>query len=50
VQRWQKSFGFSEIFQHYNVAIAMNVVVTSYQLICLYNFAGDEGEPPQRAY
>jgi hypothetical protein len=28
----------------------MNVVVTSYQLICLYNFAGDEGEPPQRAY
>jgi hypothetical protein len=42
----EKSFGFSENFQQHNIAIAMNAVVTSYQLICLYSLAGDEGEPP----
>jgi hypothetical protein len=41
-----KSFSFSDIFQQHNVAIAMNVGVTSYQLICLYSLADDEGEPP----
>jgi hypothetical protein len=41
-----KTFGFKEIFQQHNVAITMNDVVTSYQLICLYSLAGDEGEPP----
>jgi hypothetical protein len=28
----------------------MNVVVTSHQLVCLYWPAGEEGEPPRRAY
>jgi hypothetical protein len=28
----------------------MNVVVTSYQLICLYSAAGGEGEPPHRLH
>jgi hypothetical protein len=46
----EKSFVFGENFQHHNVAVAMNVVVTSYQLICLYSLVGDEGEPPYRAY
>jgi hypothetical protein len=25
-------------------------VVTSHQLVCLYNLAGEEGEPPRRTY
>jgi hypothetical protein len=45
-----KSFNFSKIFQHHNVAIAINVVVTSHQLICLYIPAGDEGEPSYHSY
>jgi hypothetical protein len=44
------SFGFSKKFQQHNGAIAMNVVVTSYQHVCLYSPAGEEGEPPRRAY
>jgi hypothetical protein len=30
--------------------MAMNVVVTSHQPVCLYNPAGEEGEPPKHAY
>jgi hypothetical protein len=30
--------------------MAMNDVVTSHQLVCLYSPAGEEGEPPKRAY
>jgi uncharacterized membrane protein YdfJ with MMPL/SSD domain len=41
-----KSFGFSKKFQQHNVAIAMNVVVPSHQLICLYSPTGGDGEPP----
>jgi hypothetical protein len=41
-----KSFGFSKNFQQHNVAIAMNVVLPSHQLISLYSPTGDEGEPP----
>jgi hypothetical protein len=44
------SFGFSKNFQQHNGAIAMNVVVTSHQLICLYSPIGEEGEPPRHAY
>jgi hypothetical protein len=43
-------FGFRENFQQHNGAIAMNAVVTSHQLICLYSPAGEEGEPPRRSY
>jgi hypothetical protein len=28
----------------------MNAMVTSHQLVCLYSPAGEEGEPPRRAY
>jgi hypothetical protein len=45
-----KIFGFSKKFQQHNDAIAMNVVVTSYQLICLYSPAGEEGELPRHPY
>jgi hypothetical protein len=45
-----KIFGFSKKFQQHNDAIAMNVVVTSYQLICLYSHAGEEGELPRHPY
>jgi hypothetical protein len=45
-----ESFGFSKNFQQHNDAIAMNVVVTSHQLICLYSPAGEEGEPLYHAY
>jgi hypothetical protein len=45
-----ESFGFNENFQQYNGAIAMNAVVTSHQLVCLYSPAGEEGEPPRRTY
>jgi hypothetical protein len=45
-----ESFGFSENFQQHNGVIAMNAVVTSQQLVCLYIPAGEEGEPPKRAY
>jgi hypothetical protein len=31
------SFGFSKNFQQHNSVGAMNVVVTSHQLICLYS-------------
>ena len=34
----------------HNGAIAMNVVVTSHQLVCLYSPAGEEGEPPRGTY
>jgi hypothetical protein len=44
------SFGFSKNFQHHNNAVAMNVVVTSHQLVCLYILARGEGEPPGRVY
>jgi hypothetical protein len=44
------SFSFSKNFQHHNNAVAMNVVVTSHQLVCLYSLAGGEGEPPGRVY
>jgi hypothetical protein len=27
-------------------AMAMNIVVTPYQPVCLYSAAGEEGEPP----
>jgi hypothetical protein len=27
--------------------MAMNVVVTSHQHVCLYSVAGEEGEPPE---
>jgi hypothetical protein len=30
--------------------MTMNDVVTSHQPICLYSPAGEEGEPPKRAY
>jgi hypothetical protein len=30
--------------------MAMNVVVTSHQSICLYSAAGEEGEPPNRLH
>jgi hypothetical protein len=30
--------------------MAMNVVVTSHQPVCLYSHAGEEGEPPKHAY
>jgi hypothetical protein len=30
--------------------MAMNVVVTSHQPVCLYSPVGEEGEPPKRAY
>jgi hypothetical protein len=30
--------------------MTMNVVVTSHQPVCLYSPAGEEGEPPKRAY
>jgi hypothetical protein len=35
------SFGFSKKFQQHNGAVAMNVVVTSHQLVCLYSLAGE---------
>jgi hypothetical protein len=44
------SFGFSKKFQQHNNAVAMNVMVTSHHLICLYSPAGEEGESPRRAY
>jgi hypothetical protein len=28
----------------------MNAMVTSHQHVCLYSPAGEEGEPPKRAY
>jgi hypothetical protein len=46
----QESFGFSKKFQQHNGAIAMNAVVTSHQLVCLYSPVGEEGEPPRRTY
>jgi hypothetical protein len=30
--------------------MAMNVVVTSHQHVCLYSAAGEEGEPPDRIH
>jgi hypothetical protein len=45
-----ESFGFGENFQQHNGAIAMNVMVTSHQPVYLYSPAGEEGEPPKRAY
>jgi hypothetical protein len=30
--------------------MAMNVVATSHQPVCLYSPAGEEGEAPKRAY
>jgi hypothetical protein len=45
-----ESFGFGENFQQHNCTIAMNDVVTSHQLVCLYSPAVEEGEPPKRAY
>jgi hypothetical protein len=45
-----ESFGFSKNFQQHNDAIAMNDVVISHQLICLYSLAGEEGEPLYRSY
>jgi hypothetical protein len=30
--------------------MAMNVVVTSHQPVCLYSAAGEEGEPAERVY
>jgi hypothetical protein len=30
--------------------MAMNTVVTYHQHVCLYSPAGEEGEPPKRAY
>jgi hypothetical protein len=45
-----ESFGFGENFQQHNGAIAMNVVVTSQQHVCLYSPAGEEGEPPKHTY
>jgi hypothetical protein len=45
-----ESFNFGENFQQHNGAIAMNVVVTSHQPVCLYSFTGEEGELPTRAY
>jgi hypothetical protein len=30
--------------------MVMNVVVTSHQPVCLYSPAGEEGEPPKRAF
>jgi hypothetical protein len=45
-----ESFSFSENFQQHNGAIPMNVVVTYHQPVCLYSPAGEEGEPPKRAY
>jgi hypothetical protein len=30
--------------------MAMNVVVTSHQHVCLYSAAGEEGEPPNRIH
>jgi hypothetical protein len=44
------SFTLSKNFQQHNCAIAMNAMVTSHQLDCLYSPAGEEGEPPRRAY
>jgi hypothetical protein len=45
-----KNFGFSKKIQQHNDAIAMNDVVTSHQLICLYSPSGEKGEPPHRSY
>jgi hypothetical protein len=45
-----ESFGFGENFQQHNGAIAMKVVVTSHQPVCLYSPTGEEGEPLKRAY
>jgi hypothetical protein len=39
------NISLSKNFQQHNDEIAMNVVVTSYQPVCLYSLAG-EGEPP----
>jgi hypothetical protein len=44
------SFGFSKKFQQHNGVVAMNVVVTSHQLVCLYSPVGEEGKPPRQAY
>jgi hypothetical protein len=44
------SFSFSKKIQQHNGAVAMNVVVTSHQLVCLYSPAGEEGEPPRHTY
>jgi hypothetical protein len=44
------SFGFSKNFQLHNGAVAINVVVTSHQIVCLYSPVGEEGEPPRHAY
>jgi hypothetical protein len=41
-----ETFGFSKNFQQRNDAIAMNIVVTSHQFICLYSPAGEEFKPP----
>jgi hypothetical protein len=30
--------------------MAMNVVVTLHQPVCLYSAAGEEGEPPEHAH
>jgi hypothetical protein len=57
LERWSacskynaESFSFGENFQQHNGAIAMNVVVTSHQLVYLYSPAGEEGEPPRHTY
>jgi hypothetical protein len=36
------SFGFSKKFQQHNDVVAMNVVVTSHQLVCLYSPVGEK--------
>jgi hypothetical protein len=44
------SFDFSKKIQQHNGGVAMNVVLTSHQLVYLYSPIGEEGEPPRRVY
>jgi hypothetical protein len=46
VHRKQKASTSVKKFQQQNDAIAMNDMITSHQLICLYSPTGEEGEPP----
>jgi hypothetical protein len=44
------SFDVSKKFQQHNGTVALNDVITSHQLVCLYSPAGEEGEPPRRTH